>query len=150
VVVVGHDAKDVRGVLDDFHVDFVLNPAFEEGLSSSVRTGVLAAVNSSAVVMCLGDMPLVTTDVINQLIAAYDPTDSAAVCQPTYGGKRGNPVLWGSAHFPALRQLRGDEGGRALLMQHSEAVVYVDVGDPGVLLDLDSPDDFMKLRTKAP
>jgi molybdenum cofactor cytidylyltransferase len=57
-----------------------------------------------------------------------------------YGRKRGNPVLWGAAHFAELQQLSGDVGGKSLFHQHSEAICYVDVDSAAVNIDVDTPE----------
>jgi molybdenum cofactor cytidylyltransferase len=61
---------------------------------------------------------------------------------PTYQGRRGHPVLWGRAHWPAFQALAGDEGARGLLEALRAYVVEVCVDDPGILKDFDTPQDF--------
>jgi molybdenum cofactor cytidylyltransferase len=58
---------------------------------------------------------------------------------PTVKGKRGNPVLWGRAYFEALRMVQGDVGGRGLIGAHEEAVFEVEMDDPAIFRDIDTP-----------
>ncbi len=141
IVVTGHQGESVARVLSDRPVTFVHNPAFAEGLSSSLRAG-LAAVpsESDAVVVCLGDMPRVASAVIDRLIAAYSPLEGRAICVPTTHGKQGNPVLWDRAFFTEMAALTGDAGAKRLIGQHADRLCEVSVEDAGILYDVDTPD----------
>ena len=145
VVVLGHEAERVQQALSDLRVDFVHNPEFREGIAASVRAGASAVDNQSkAVVFCLGDMPLVSAEVIDRLIAAFDPSSGLAAWQAAFEGQRGNPVLWSTSFLDDLRALRGDEGARALMRRHAELVATVQMNSAGVLTDIDTPDDLSK------
>ncbi len=141
IVVTGHQGESVARALSERPVTFVHNPAFAEGLSSSLRAG-LAAVpsESDAVVVCLGDMPRVSSAVIDRLIAAYSPLEGRAICVPTTHGKQGNPVLWDRAFFTEMAALTGDAGAKRLIGQHADRLCEVPVDDAGVLYDVDTPD----------
>ncbi|WP_232702255.1 nucleotidyltransferase family protein [Halobacterium wangiae] len=140
VVVLGHEADRVREALGGLDVSFVENPEFESGQASSVRAGVRALGDVDAAVFALGDMPYVAPDSVAALVAAHDAdmgTALAAGCD----GQRGNPVLFDSTHFPALAERDGDIGGKQVLFAAEHAAI-VETGDPGVLRDVDRPDEF--------
>ncbi|CEJ13666.1 Molybdenum cofactor cytidylyltransferase [bacterium YEK0313] len=139
VVVTGHQSDAVKAALDDLGVRFVHNPDFAQGLSTSLKAG-LAAIGPDidAVVVMLGDMPRVGADLVRKLADAYSPADGHHVVVPTAAGRRGNPVLWGRRFFAELAKVSGDQGGRAVLAAHPEAVVEVDVGSDSVHLDVDT------------
>ncbi|PWC34365.1 molybdopterin-binding/glycosyltransferase family 2 protein [Azospirillum sp. TSO35-2] len=141
IVVTGHQGESVAAALADRPVTFVHNPAFADGLSSSLRAG-LAAVpsESDAVVVCLGDMPRVASAVIDRLIAAYNPLEGRAICVPTTHGKQGNPVLWDRAFFTEMAALSGDAGAKRLIGQHADRLCEVAVDDAGILYDVDTPE----------
>ena len=63
---------------------------------------------SDAVIVCLGDMPLVTGRIIHRLIAAYDADEGRAIVVPTHQGRVGNPILWDRRYFPEILELTGD------------------------------------------
>ena len=67
------------------------------------------------------------------------------ICVPVHGGKRGNPVLWGAAHFPRLREMEGDVGAKGLFAELAPDVKEVAVDDPGVLLDIDTREALTRL-----
>ncbi len=147
IVVTGHQRDAVRQALSAVDTTFVHNPAFAEGLSSSLCAG-LAAVPEGwdGVVVCLGDMPRVTTDDLNRLIAAFNPVEGRAICVPTHNGKRGNPVLWGRQFFDEIRSVAGDVGARHLIGAYREAVCEVEMASDAVLHDIDTPDALDRAR----
>lgn len=147
VVVTGHEADLVRGALDGLDVDFVDNPDFAAGLSTSLRRG-LSALDKTidGALVCLGDMPQVSAGLLDRLIAAFDPIEGRAICVPVTQGKRGNPVLWGAQFFDQMTQVSGDVGARHLIGEFAEAVCEVEVGDTGVLNDIDTPDALAAYR----
>jgi molybdenum cofactor cytidylyltransferase len=150
VVVLGHQAAEVQAALDGLPVRCVVNPAHDEGLGSSVRCGVARLGQGIEAVLCLlGDMPDVKPATLQALAAAYRPAGGVLACQPTCDGRRGNPLLWGAPMWPALAALQGDQGARGLLGGLGEQLALVPVSDPGVLLDLDTPEDWAT-RLSAP
>jgi len=115
-------------------------------MGSSVRTGVSAVGDDvDGVIIALADMPWVSSEVIGRLLDAFSPDGDLSIYIPMFGRKRGNPVLWGSRHFPELRQLSGDVGGKALFHRHAEAICYVDVESAAVNIDVDTPEALHEL-----
>jgi molybdenum cofactor cytidylyltransferase len=139
-VVTGHQPEAVRQALEGLDVRIVHNPEYETGLSASLRAGIGALPpDVDGAVVCLADMPGVTSAVIDRLIAAFRPEEGARIVVPTAQGKRGNPVLWSRAFFEALCIISGDVGARHLIGENADAVVEVEIG-PAVTLDLDTPE----------
>lgn len=146
LVVTGHAPDEIREALGDRTIEIVHNPDYEEGMGASVRTGVTAiGHDADGVLIALGDMPWVSTDVITRLVDAFSPDSALSIYVPIFGRKRGNPVLWSSRHFPELRQLSGDVGGRSLFHSHAEALCYVDVESAAVNIDIDTPEALHEL-----
>jgi molybdenum cofactor cytidylyltransferase len=128
-------------------VVLVANPAFAEGMSSSLRAGIAALpADVEATLVCLGDMPRVTAAHLDALIAAFDPSSDATIIVPTFQRKRGNPVLFSRRHFEEMSSLEGDVGARMLIDRHAESVRFVAVDDAGVTIDVDTPDMLEALR----
>lgn len=148
VVVTGHEGEKVAAALGDLPVELVHNPHFAEGLATSLRCGLEQLERAGPVagaLICLADMPRVTSTHLDRLIAAFDPV-AAPIVVPTCQRKRGNPVLWAHRYFSELRQLRGDVGARGLLEQHAEQVTFLALEDPAILLDVDTPQALAALR----
>ncbi len=153
-VVVGHEAPLLRAALlraapaDAVRVVEARDHA--EGLSASLRAGLASLpTDAPAVLVCLGDMPLVGAPVIDSLIAAFDPEAGRSVVVPTAGGERGNPVLWGRRHIPALLALTGDAGARRLFETLAGELHEVATGDAAVLRDFDTPEALATLSASA-
>jgi molybdenum cofactor cytidylyltransferase len=127
----------------------VHNPNFTDGLSTSVRAGLDAVpAEVDGAVICLGDMPQVRAELIDRLIAAFDPERGALVVVPTIEGKRGNPVVWSRRFFPELTGLEGDVGARHLIGRYTEAVVEVPLADKAALIDVDTPEALSKVKAE--
>ncbi|EMA38194.1 nucleotidyltransferase family protein [Halococcus hamelinensis] len=152
IAVLGCDAAAVRDALagadvagdnaDSTNFRSVTNPDYERGLSTSVRAGVDAAAEAgaNAVVFLPGDMPGVDPVTVNLLVDAYR-ADLADALAASYDGRRGNPVLFDERHFPALRAVRGDVGGKPVLLDADRGAV-VETDDRGVRTDIDTRDDL--------
>ena len=148
LAVSGHDYEAVEALLSEEGLKFVHNPAFASGISSSVKRGLGALPGEvDGVIVCLGDMPKVTSAVIDRLIAAFDPLEGRAICVPTWQGKAGNPMLFASRFIPEVQTLSGDVGARSLLSDYPELVCEVPVDGPGVLIDADTPESLARLRS---
>jgi molybdenum cofactor cytidylyltransferase len=150
-VVTGHARDLVRGALAGLPLTFVDNQDYATGLASSLRTGIAQLPPSaSGAIILLGDMPLVSAETINQILAAYDATDNAThdathdalpgadAIVPSVLGNRGNPVLIARSLFPSVARLAGDEGARRLLQQPGVYVVEVAVASEGISVDVDT------------
>ena len=147
VVVTGHAADAVRGAVTDLAVDTIHNPAWREGQSGSVRTG-LAAVGEGAVAVVFVpcDQPFLTAGIIDRLIARH-AAGGAVVVVPSCAGRRGAPVLIDRSLFPALAEITGDAGARQLFGRHP--VTEVAIADERPLLDFDSRDDLVRLLASS-
>jgi molybdenum cofactor cytidylyltransferase len=140
IVVTGHQAELVEQALEGLKVRFVRNPDFAGGLASSVKSGIAAVpATADGAIICLGDMPLIDTHLIDRLIEAFAPDRGNLIVVPVADGRRGNPVLWSRRFFNELMTLDGDIGARHVIAKHSEAVAEVPVEGDGAFLDIDTP-----------
>jgi molybdenum cofactor cytidylyltransferase len=147
IVVTGHQGDQIEKALQGLKVKFVRNPDFAEGLSSSVKTGIAAvSADADGAVICLGDMPLISADLIDRLIEAFAPDRGNLIAVPVSAGRRGNPVLWSRRFFSELMTLDGDIGARHLIEKHSEAVAEIPVEGHGAFLDIDTPQSLEAAR----
>jgi molybdenum cofactor cytidylyltransferase len=147
IVVTGHRADAVEAAVAGTRARTVRNPAFADGLSASLRAGLAAlAPGTEAVVVFLGDMPLVGAAVADALIAAHRAGDRRRPCVPVTDGRRGNPVLWPAAFFETLAALDGDSGARSVLAENADWVVEVPVDSESILIDVDTAEALDALR----
>ena len=151
VVVTGHEDAKVRAALAGRPVRFVHNPDYAAGMSGSLRTALAAVPDEAAgALICLGDMPHVTAEHMTRLVETFEDQDEPAICVATHDGKRGNPSLWHRDFFAEMRAIAGDVGARHLVGKHAEAVVEVEMADPGILLDIDTPEALAEARRAPP
>jgi molybdenum cofactor cytidylyltransferase len=137
---IARDQARARGRQAEFDVVVAADAA--EGMGASLRAAVTALpAYSEGVFVFLGDMPRVPLGLARNLAEALTPgVDAVAPC---FEGRRGHPVLFGRACFPALRGLSGDVGAREVLAAMGERLALVDSPDAGVLFDVDRPEDLV-------
>ncbi|MCK6626571.1 MAG: putative selenium-dependent hydroxylase accessory protein YqeC [Anaerolineae bacterium] len=142
VVVLGAEVEQCRAVLGQRPVEIVINPAWAQGQSTSLQAGLAALpANTGGALFMLVDLPGVTPDLLNQLIQRHRET-LAPLVWPEFEDQRGNPVLFDRALFAELQQVRGDTGGRPVLLKYQDQAERVLVTDKEVLRDFDRPEDL--------
>lgn len=146
-VVVPTCAVAIREALDGVPVRWVENPDAQEGMASSIRTGVAALpAEVDAVVITLGDQPLADVGVIRRVVERWRAAPEGIHAAVTrYLDGRGHPTLFGATLFPALRALEGDRGARELLTTLGDAVAEVHVGHERPA-DVDTADALKRLN----
>jgi molybdenum cofactor cytidylyltransferase len=150
IVVTGHERERVEEALAGRAVRFAHADDYAEGLSASLKAGLRAVPpEAEGVLVCLGDMPLVTGAMLDRLIGQFDPEEGRAVVQPTYRGKQGNPMLWSREFLPEMLAISGDVGARHLAAKHADRVVEVEMADDAVLRDFDTTDALKALPASA-
>jgi len=146
LVVVGFEAEKIKAVLHDQAVKFVENPGYEEGMTTSIQSGVKASSNeSTGLMICLADMPFAETSDLNLLIQAfndYRSTESSLIIVPVFQGKRGNPVLFSEVFREKILTHKG-EGCREIVRQFPHYVKEVSMENDNLLRDIDTPEDYM-------
>ncbi len=115
----------------------VVNQRAAEGQGTSIACGVGASSSADGWVIALADMPTLQPDTIRRVVQALHA--GAATVAPTYHGRRGHPVGFAAPLLSELLALAGDTGARSVLMRHPPQLIEVD--DPGVLYDVDTPED---------
>src|SRR5512141_2870170 len=136
VVRPGDDA--LAAALGAAGVRVTLCPDAHTGMGASLAHGVREAGAADGYVIALADMPYIARDTIAQVATAL--RGGAAIVVPRHAQRRGHPVGFGAAHREALMRLSGDTGARALLA--GDDVQWLDVDDPGMLKDIDTPADL--------
>jgi molybdenum cofactor cytidylyltransferase len=150
VAVLGNEADAVDAALGKLPVGRVRNPDYADGLSTSLKSGLAALpADIDGVIVCLGDMPLVTGRDVDRLIAAFNPVEGRAIAVPTRRGQRGNPVLWSRQFFAEMAALSGDQGARRLIEEHADLVAEVEMETDSVLTDVDTPEALAQLREQV-
>jgi molybdenum cofactor cytidylyltransferase len=142
LVVTGYRAEEVEAALADLDLTVVRNPDWEGGQSTSVKAG-LARVSpaSRGALFLTCDQPLLSTEVLDRLLAAYRATGGSIVL-PVYGPRRGSPVLFDRTLFGELSRITGDTGGRQVVRRHPDDVVEVPLESEAPLVDVDTAEEL--------
>jgi molybdenum cofactor cytidylyltransferase len=151
IIVIGAYADRVRtGIAPDERIAVVENRDYRRGQLSSIKTG-LAAVSADAIAVLihLTDHPMVKPATFSRLIEEHERSAMPIVIA-RHDGRRGHPVLIARSLFRDLIAAPENEGARAVVNADPARVAYVDVNDPGVLLDLDTPDDLVRAGLPPP
>jgi molybdenum cofactor cytidylyltransferase len=137
IVVTGKQADKISALVAP--VPTVHNPAYKDGLSSSIRVGLCHVPDDwDGALIVLADMPAILPETISSICAAAASGIHDAVV-PVHSDKQGHPVLWKRSAFALLQQVQGDMGGKAQLASMAERVLNLSVEDPGILMDIDTP-----------
>jgi len=111
-----------------------------EGMGASLACAARAAGQADAYIVALADMPFVRPTTIAAVRAALE--GGAVLAAPYFRARRGHPVGIAGRYYEELLALGGDEGARQLLSANEAELVKIPVGDPGVVRDIDRPDDL--------
>jgi molybdenum cofactor cytidylyltransferase len=153
----GIDAPLVVGRSDDAALQsevesagarLVINPdADEGGQLSSLLAGLRKADRPGVrgLMVIPVDAPMVMPDTVARLIAVFSDT-SGGIIRARYQGRNGHPVIFSRSLFDELRHASPDAGAKAVLRAHQDDIINVDVDDPGVVADIDTPADYRNLR----
>jgi len=142
IVVVGYRAEEVIKTIAAKPVKITINPDYEQGMSTSIIAG-LKCIDSraQAILIALGDQPLVDTQTINRLIEEFYEHDKGIVV-PAYQGRRGHPIIFAAEYKKDLLKLEGDVGGRELIEDNANDVLEIAVDSEGVIADINTLNDY--------
>ncbi len=138
VVVVNAADNGITQALSGLPVTFVVNTTPGSDMTESVRTGLAALGSAIGILVCLSDHPLVRSETIEALITEHENLPDKIII-PCYNGRRGHPSL-----FPknTLQNLHSGDTLRDIIRKEPHRVVTIDTGDEGVVLDMDTPEEF--------
>ena len=148
LVVLGYEAEKIKEVLIDQPVDFVYNPSYMMGMTTSIKTGISASSkNSDGYMICLSDLPFAETSDFNILLRAFSSfrvKGNALVTIPVFKGKPGNPVMFSFEFREKILEHVG-EGCRELIAKNYRNVREVIMENDNLFCDIDTPEDYKKI-----
>ena len=145
IVVLGHRAEEIIKTISAKPVKIIVNPNYRQGMSTSIIAGlILLDPQAQAVMLALGDQPLVDSQTINQLIDEFYNHDKG-IAVPTHQGRRGHPTIFAIKYKPELLELEGDIGGREIIQSHPDDILEVAVDSESVIADIDTITDYRSL-----
>jgi len=141
IVVTGHRKSEIESALSGLDVTIAHNPDYASGMASSLATGfsVEHSRDADGILVMLADMPGVSSDDLDKLMAAFRQSGGQSIIRAVSRGKRGNPVILPKSLFDAVLRLEGDVGARHIIETSGVPVVDIDIGD-AAHLDVDTPE----------
>lgn len=144
VVVLGADHDKVKQALGERPVKYCLNTNHDKGMFSSVICGLRSLPEEAgAVLIYLGDQPGIPPSVTNAVIEAYNE-ELYGIVIPVHNHRRGHPLLVDLKYRKEIEKLDLEQGLRALRHYFPQDVLEVEVDEPGILVDIDTPEDYKK------
>jgi molybdenum cofactor cytidylyltransferase len=140
VAVVRPGVPELERALREAGAEVSVCPDAASGMGHSLAHAIASTGDAAGWVVALADMPFVLPETTRRVAAAL--RDGAELAAPAYRGVRGHPVGFSARHRNELEALTGDAGARAVLKREHERVRVVEVDDPGVLRDIDTPEDL--------
>jgi molybdenum cofactor cytidylyltransferase len=146
-VAVGQHGAVIRNALPDLEAEYVTNPQPDRGQLSSLQEVVRVLTSRGelpAALVALVDHPAVATSTYRKLVEAFPAGDPRGVVRTCYRGKHGHPLLLGPARLAAALELVPTSQMREALAGFPESVHSVEVEDPGIRCDVDTPEDYAR------
>lgn len=143
IIVLGAGAEAISERVGLNPEQIVVNPDWQNGQLSSIKAAVksIGSKPSDGVLLCLIDHPLITSALVDELVETFHRAGKAIVV-PTFHGKRGHPVIFGSKLFPELLEAPEETGARSVVWKYASEVHEVPTGEEGIILNLNDPETF--------
>lgn len=146
VVVIGFNADKLKPVLDQKGIKWVYNENYDDGMYSSILAGVKSLTEHVEGFFLLpADIPIVKYQTIDSLSQSHKKYD---IVYPVYGSRRGHPPLISSRLFTEILSFDGNGGLKTLLRKYNDTAHHVEVQDEGILLDMDTQEDYLMIRER--
>jgi putative nucleotidyltransferase with HDIG domain len=145
-VVTGYRASEVAEAVKSLDVSLVYNPSFAGGMYSSVQAGIRSlGPRVRAFFILPADHPLIKTATVQKLLACFHSSGGQGIFYPVFNGRRGHPPLISTRYVDDILNGSNPDGLQGLLNRFEDRAVDVEVADDGVLLDMDTPEDYQTL-----
>ena len=141
IIVLGYQKEIIEKLIDkNEKIKFVFNKDFENGMASSIKTGLdNLSEKTEAFFICLGDMPMVSYDIYNQLIKSKD---NKKIIVPTYKKQQGNPVLFDKSMKEKVMGITGDVGAKKILELNKDKILNLEINDQGIMKNFNTKVSF--------
>jgi CTP:molybdopterin cytidylyltransferase MocA len=143
-VVLGADAEPIARAIDLHADEIVINEEWEKGQLSSIQAAVWSLpAGTDGILLCLIDHPLISVELVHDLVERFYATRSAIVL-PVFEGRRGHPVIFSSVLYEELLHAPLEMGARAVVWAHAHEVEEFLTNEEGCVLNLNDPDTLKK------
>ena len=144
IVILGYQKDIIEKLIDkNEKIKIIFNKDFESGMASSIKTGLdNLSEKSEAFFICLGDMPMVSHDIYNQLIKSKDNKE---IIVPIYKGQQGNPVLFNKSMKEKIMDTMGDVGAKKILELNKDKISNLEINNQSISKSFNTQGDFSSL-----
>ena len=148
-IILGHQSNLFSKVLKNCKIPLIINDSYQEGISSSIKKGIsLIDHKSDGVMICLADMPKISSNTYNILIEEFKKLyniSTPLIILPEYNGKTGNPVILSNHFFSELKEISGDIGAKYLIKKNKKYIKKVNIPEKYILEDIDDLEKYKEL-----
>ena len=148
IVIVSDSAEHANDLAIFANVKLHVNPNPSHGMTSSIQIGVRNADHKSNYLICLGDMPLLTSNDYNKLINSYLSGNEQSIIKPVYQGKPGNPILFANSFREQILALKAADGCKPIVELNAKQVVEEPMPTDSIHFDIDTEEDYMELLSR--
>ncbi len=147
IVVLGHNAEEIRQKISDLPVTILINHDYKQGQLSSLQAAIRHLESSSegssvdGILVHLVDHPYISAGLVNLMIDRFHEAKKLIVV-PRFQGRRGHPVIFARALFSELLAAGLDQGAKPVVHAHRDETLEIDTEDRGVLIDIDTPEEY--------
>ena len=147
IVVLGHNAEEMRQKISDLPVTILVNHDYKQGQLSSLQVAIRHLESNSegspvdGILVHLVDHPYISATLVDLMIDRFYETKKLIVV-PRFQGRRGHPVIFAHALFPELLAAGTDQGAKPVVHAHRDDTLEIDTEDEGVLIDIDTPEEY--------
>ena len=146
IVVTGHEAPRIHQLLRDRPFRFTYNPAYSNGMTTSIQQGVFNChTESKGALICLSDMPYLELEdmqlVLDNATEAMTKDDKVIVA-PTIAKRMGNPVFFSRYFFPQILAHQEANGCKSIIKQELDSLIKVPLNNNAAFNDIDTPADW--------
>jgi molybdenum cofactor cytidylyltransferase len=138
-VVVGHQSSEIKNLVQSDDIQCVENEQWETGMASSIVAGISQLKQFNGFLILLGDMPLVTPELINEIIV-HSSADKIVI--PIKDGLHGNPVFFGSKFRDELLTLYGDSGAKKVIQNNLSSMIKIKIQSNTIFKDYDTKESL--------
>jgi len=143
LVITGFEQDKIKKALQDYPVRLIRNPDYEQGMSASIRLGMLKAKSDiDGYMIFLADMPWIDQNTLKTLIRFFYTNPESTIVVPVFQKRRGNPVIFSKKYENDLLSLDGDSGARPIIKKFQDQVIEVPIPSERLLLDIDTWEDY--------
>lgn len=143
-VVTGYNREKIRPYIEREDVTEAFNAGFSEGMFTSVKTGAAALSEGlDGFFMMPVDCPLVTPEILRQMMESFDPDRFSVAC---YRGKKGHPLLISEKFRQEIIDYKGKDGLKGITDRDFSLMNRMETGYEGVVMDMDTPQAYEEIK----